>query len=170
MFPKIRYQSLFFYLVIFLLTIGFSACHHKHKSSDNSNIINEMPLPDPNKNYYSLESYEKEEMADNETIYQVIEQMPQFPGGDKELMYILSRRLKYPISALKNGIQGKVILRFVVTKTGSIVNPEVVRSLDPYCDKEALRILKSLPRFIPGKQNGVNVNVYYTLPVEFRIK
>ncbi|MDD4972532.1 MAG: energy transducer TonB [Paludibacter sp.] len=170
MIQKNRYQSISFYVVIILSAIGFTSCHHKIKESDQQNLITEMPLPNPNKNYYSPESYEKEVLVDNETIYQVIEQMPQFPGGDKELMYIISKRLKYPINASRYGIRGKVILRFVVTRTGSIANPEVVRSLDPYCDKEALRVLKTLPRFIPGKQNGVNVNVYYTLPVEFRLK
>jgi len=170
MIQKIRFQSISFYVVIILSTIGFTACHHKHKESDQQNIVNEMPLPDISKNYYSPESYEKEVLDDNETIYQVIEQMPVFPGGESELLFFISKHLKYPVIAQDNGIQGKVIVRFVVTRTGRIGNPEVVRSLDPYCDKEALRVIKSLPRFIPGKQNGVNVNVYYTLPVEFRLE
>ena len=151
MFQKIRFQTICFYVVIMISASGFTACHHKHRESDQQNRINEMPLPNPNKNYYSPESYEKEVLVDNETIYQVIEQMPQFPGGDQVLLYILSKRLKYPISASRNGIQGKVILRFVVTRTGTIANPEVVRSLDSECDREALRVIKSLPRFIPGK-------------------
>lgn len=110
---------------------------------------------------------------ENEKVYQVIEQMPVFPGGEGELLAYISKNLKYPVIAQENAIQGKVILRFVVSKTGQVDTVkavEVVRSLDPACDKEAIRVVKSLPNFIPGKQNGVNVAVWYTLPVTFRLE
>ncbi len=105
-----------------------------------------------------------------EKIWDVIEQMPSFPGGDGELMATLSKNIKYPVIAQENGIEGKVILGFVVTKTGAISDVTVLRSLDSSCDKEAIRVVKLLPKWIPGKQNGENVNVRYTLPVVFRLQ
>jgi Ca-activated chloride channel family protein len=106
----------------------------------------------------------------DEKIYTVVEQMPQFPGGETALMNYIAQNLNYPKTAQDNGIQGKVIVRFSVEKDGSISKVEVVRSLDPACDKEAIRIIKSLPKFIPAKQNGVNVAVWYTLPITFKLK
>jgi len=104
-----------------------------------------------------------------EKVYTVIEQMPVFPGGDAELLKYISKNLVYPPIAAENGVQGKVTLRFVVSKSGSVDKVEVVRSLDTACDKEAVRVVKSLPKFIPGKQNGVNVSVWYTLPITFKL-
>jgi len=102
-------------------------------------------------------------------VYETIEQMPQFPGGDSELQAFLNKNIKYPIIAQENGIQGKVVLRFVVTKTGVVDKVEILRSLDPACDREAIRVVKNLPTFIPGKQNGVNVSVWFVLPVVYRL-
>jgi len=166
---KIRFQLIHLYFFLILLVTGFTSCLHKHKSSNNSNIIREMPLPDVNVTSYSPEVHHKEVLND-EKIYSVVEQMPQFPGGESELLNYISKQLNYPGIARRNGIQGKVICRFIITRTGRIEKPEVVRSLDPACDKEALRVLRSMPVFIPGKQNGVNVDVYYTLPVIFRLE
>jgi protein TonB len=108
--------------------------------------------------------------VEEDHVYQVIEQMPQYPGGESELMSYIAKNLKYPVIAQENGIQGKVILRFVVSKSGVVDKIEVVRSLDPACDKEAVRVVKTLQRWIPGKQNGVNVSVYYTLPIAFKLE
>ena len=105
-----------------------------------------------------------------EKVYQVVEQMPQFPGGETAMMSSISQNLKYPTIAQENGIQGKVIVRFLVGVDGSISNITVVRSLDPACDKEAIRLIKLLPKFIPAKQNGVNVAVWYTLPIAFKLQ
>ncbi len=105
-----------------------------------------------------------------EKVYTVIEQMPVFPGGEQELLNYINKNIKYPVIAQENGIQGKVILRFVVSKTGVVDKVEVIRSLDPACDKEAIRVVKSLPHFIPGKQNGMNVAVWYTLPVTYKLE
>ena len=129
-----------------------------------------MPLPDVNATSYSPEVHHKEVLNDEERIYAVVEQVPQFPGGNSELLDYISKHLKYPGIARRNGIQGKVICRFIITRNGRIEKPEVVRSLDRYCDIEALRVIRSLPRFIPGKQNGVNVDVYYTLPIIFSLE
>lgn len=167
---KIRFHVFHLYLVFILLVTGFTSCLHKHKSSDNSNIVREMPLPDINSTNYTPIVHHKEVLSNDERVFAVVEQMPQFPGSETELLNYIARQIKYPGIARRNGIQGKVICRFIVTRTGRIEKPEVVRSLDPYCDKEALRVLRSMPVFIPGKQNGVNVDVYYTLPVIFKIK
>ena len=105
-----------------------------------------------------------------EKVWEVIEQMPQFPGGESELLSFIAKSIRYPVIAQENGIQGRVILRFVVSKTGVVSNVEVLRSLDSACDKEAVRVVKTLPNWIPGKQNGVTVPVYYTLPITFRLQ
>ncbi|SHG03047.1 energy transducer TonB [Dysgonomonas macrotermitis] len=95
--------------------------------------------------------------------------MPQFPGGDQELMKFISNNLKYPVIAQENGIQGRVTLRFVVKKDGSIADIQIIRGLDPSCDKEAMRVVKAMPRWIPGKQNGQTADISYVLPVNFRL-
>ncbi|MBD8347136.1 MULTISPECIES: energy transducer TonB [unclassified Dysgonomonas] len=99
-----------------------------------------------------------------------VEQMPQFPGGDVELMKFINGGIKYPTIAAENGIEGRVVIRFVVGKDGNVSDVQVVRSLDPSCDKEAVRVVKTMPKWVPGKQNGRNVPVYYTLPVLFKLQ
>ena len=102
--------------------------------------------------------------------YTMVEQMPQFPGGEKELLSYIAKNLHYPTVAAENGVQGKVFIRFVVSALGIVEGVEVIRSLDPYCDKEAMRVVAALPQWIPGKQNGRNVPVYYTLPIIFKLQ
>ena len=99
----------------------------------------------------------------------VIEQMPEFPGGEANLLRFIGSNLKYPESAQKAKIQGTVILRFVVNKEGKVEHGEIIRSLSPDCDREALRIVNLLPTWIPGKQDGKNVAVWYTLPLRFKL-
>ena len=112
-----------------------------------------------------------EQPKEEETkIFEVVEQMPSFPGGDAALMQFLSKNIKYPVVAEENGIQGRVIATFVVERDGSITDVKVVKSVDPSLDKEAVRVLKSMPKWIPGKQNGSAVRVKYTVPVTFRLQ
>ena len=106
---------------------------------------------------------------EKEVPYQAVEQMPQFPGGDAELMKYIQDHLKYPVIAAENGIQGRVIVRFVVSKTGEIQDVTVLRGVDSSLDKEAVRVIKSMPKWIPGKQNGNIVAVYFTVPVMFKL-
>ncbi len=106
----------------------------------------------------------------SEKVWDVVEQMPQFPGGDAALIKYLGQNIAYPKIAQENGIEGVVIVGFVVGVDGSISDVKILRSLDPSCDKEAIRIVKALPRFIPAKQNGVSVAVRYTMPIAFRLK
>ena len=107
--------------------------------------------------------------SDEGEILTVAENMPEFPGGMEALMKYLSKNIKYPSSALDNNIQGRSVLTFVVNKDGSIVDIEVVKSLDAACDKEAIRVVKTMPKWQPGKMNGRPVRVKFTLPVTFRI-
>lgn len=110
-----------------------------------------------------------EEASDEGDIFQVVEQMPEFPGGMEALLAYLGKNIKYPASAQENNIQGRAVIEFVVNKDGSIVDPKVVKSLDPACDKEALRVIKAMPKWNPGKQRGKPVRVKYTVPVTFRL-
>ncbi len=105
-----------------------------------------------------------------EEVFRAVEQMPQFPGGEAELMKYISKNIKYPTMAMENNIQGRVVVQFVVTKNGSIGEVKVIRSKDPDLDKEAVRVVKTLPKFIPGKMNGQAVNVWYTLPIMFKLQ
>ena len=103
-------------------------------------------------------------------VFDVVEQMPQFPGGPNALFEYLSKNIKYPVVAEENGIQGRVIVTFVVERDGSITDVKVAKSVDPSLDKEAMRVVKSMPHWIPGKQNGSAVRVRYTVPVTFRLQ
>lgn len=106
---------------------------------------------------------------DENEIFKSVEQMPQFPGGEAALMKYIDSHIQYPPEAAKNNIQGRVILQFVVDKTGEIGEIKVVRSVDKELDEEAVRIIKTLPKFNPGRQNGQAVAVWYTLPVTFKL-
>ena len=103
-------------------------------------------------------------------VFDVVEQMPEFPGGQQELMNFLMKNVKYPKVAQDKGTQGRVILQFVVNKDGSVVEPTVVKSVSPELDQEALRVIKMMPKWQPGKQNGEVVRVKYTIPVSFRLQ
>jgi len=103
-------------------------------------------------------------------VFDVVEQMPSFKGGDAALMEWLSKNIKYPVVAEENGIQGRVVATFVVERDGSITDVKIVKSVDPSLDKEAVRVLKAMPKWIPGKQNGQAVRVKYTVPVTFRLQ
>lgn len=103
-------------------------------------------------------------------VFDVVEQMPSYPGGMGALMQYLSSHIKYPAIAEENSIQGRVICTFVVERDGSITDVRVAKSVDPNLDKEATRVIKSMPHWIPGKQNGSAVRVKYTLPVTFRLQ
>lgn len=105
-----------------------------------------------------------------ETIYRSVEQMPRFPGGEAALMKYLDSHIVYPPLAAMNEVEGRVVVQFVVKKDGSVGEVKIVRSVDKDLDKEAIRVVKSLPKFTPGRQNGKAVNVWYTLPVPFKLK
>ena len=113
----------------------------------------------------------EEEEPEEQTIFEVVEQMPEFPnGGMAGLMQFLSKNIKYPTIAQENGTQGRVTVQFVVNKDGSIVDAKVLRGVDPYLDKEALRVIGTMPKWKPGMQRGKPVRVKYTVPVMFRLQ
>ena len=103
-------------------------------------------------------------------VFDVVEQMHSFPGGQAALMSWLGSNIKYPVVAEENGVQGRVVCTFVVERDGSITDVKVVRGVDPSLDKEAIRVLKAMPHWIPGKQNGSAVRVKYTVPVTFKLQ
>lgn len=103
-------------------------------------------------------------------VFDFVQQQPMFPGGQTALMKYLSEHTKYPVVAQENGVQGRVTVQFVVEKDGSISDVHVLRGVDPSLDKEAVRVVKSMPRWTPGKQNGINVRVNYRVPVLFRLQ
>ena len=109
------------------------------------------------------------ELVDTDKIYEQVEEMPSFPGGSNALLSFIAANLKYSVVAQENGIQGRVIVKFVVEKDGRITDVEITRSVDPSLDKEAMRIVKAMPKWKPGKLKGNCVRVKYTVPIVFRL-
>ena len=102
-------------------------------------------------------------------VFQVVEQMPQFPGGQAAMMKFIADSLRYPSVACENRIEGRVVVQFVVDCEGNILNPLVVWSVDPLLDREAIRLVKLMPKWIPGRQNGKPVNVVCLVPIRFKL-
>ncbi len=125
--------------------------------ADENTIIDVAPV---------IETAEEEE-ADEAEVFFIVEDMPEFPGGDLALRKYIANAIKYPVIAQENGIQGKVYVTFVVGKDGKVANARIARGVDPSLDKEALRVVNSLPTWKPGKQRGKPVNVSYTVPINF---
>lgn len=133
------------------------------KGTDDLNVVRE------HKEEIIVEEKKPEPVDDNK-VFDVVEQKPQFPGGEAALLKWVSEHIRYPAMAQENNIQGRVVVQFVVTKTGAVGEVKVVRGKDPDLDKEAVRVVKSLPKFVPGKMNGHAVNVWYTLPIQFKLQ
>ncbi len=119
---------------------------------------------------YTPPVVEEEEEESSTTIFTVVEEMPEFPGGQGELLQYLSKSIRYPVIAQENGIQGRVSCSFVVEKDGSVTDVQVLRGVDPSLDKEAIRVISAMPKWKPGKQRGKPVRVKYTVPVTFRLQ
>jgi protein TonB len=113
---------------------------------------------------------EKEEEKEDAPVFFIVEEMPEFPGGQLALRTFIAQSIKYPVIAQENGIQGKVFINFVVEKDGTVTKATVFRGVDPSLDKEALRVVNSLPRWKPGKQGGKPVRVSYTVPINFQLQ
>ena len=114
-----------------------------------------------------VEPVQMEQRNETKIFGDVVEQMPMYPGGQKALMEYLAANVRYPEETCA---QGRVVVSFVVERDGSITEPKVVRSIDPTLDKEALRVVNAMPKWIPGSQNGTRVRTRYTIPITFRIK
>ena len=135
---------------------------------ETTTIINEDTQAPVEVKYVPVQVVEEE--PEEQTIFEVVENMPEFQGGQAALMAYLAKNIKYPTIAQENGTQGRVIVQFVVNKDGSIVDAKVVRSVDPYLDKEALRVINTMPKWKPGMQRGKPVRVKFTVPVMFRLQ
>ncbi|MBT3622250.1 energy transducer TonB [Flavobacteriales bacterium] len=133
---------------------------------DEVEIENEIEIED-------TESDEDEEIEieeeDDEEFFMVVENMPEFPGGDLGLMKYIQKNVKYPAIAKEYNITGKVYVNFIVDKSGSVTNVKIVRGVDKNLDAEAVRVVKSLPKYKPGKQRGKAVRVMYTIPINFTL-
>lgn len=140
---------------------------------NNTNIIEEPDFMDTEADSYTMiyaqpQLFSSKEIdKDDATIFYAAEEMPEFPGGDLALLNFLSKNIKYPAIAAENGIYGKVTVNFVVNKDGSISDAKILRGVDQALDKEAIRVVNSLPRWKPGKQTGKTVRVSYSVPINF---
>jgi len=146
-------------LVLFVVALGLF----------NTEIIKAQNKPVKNSDLKEAVKKDSINSNENDKVFTEYETMPQFPGGDNAFLSFINMNLKYPESAIKEKKEGKVILRFVVTKTGGVDKVEIVKSLQPDCDNEAIRVVKMLPKFIPGKYSGKPMSFWYTLPVTFRL-
>ena len=126
--------------------------------ADDNTLINVAPV-------ISAKEEEEEEEAQ---VFFIVEDMPEFPGGEMALRTYIANQIKYPVIAQENGIQGKVYVTFVVGKDGAVRDAKIARGVDPSIDKEALRVINTLPKWKPGKQRGKAVNVSYTVPINFQ--
>ncbi len=106
----------------------------------------------------------------NQKVFDVVEQMPEFPGGMEALVKYMAENMKYPEDAKKQQVEGRVLVQFIVETDGSVSNTEVLKRVFPSLDAEAVRVISGMPKWIPGKQNGKVVRVKYTIPVSFRFK
>ena len=108
--------------------------------------------------------------AEDNNTYEVVEEMPKYPGGTEAMMAFIGQHLQYPSVSIENGVQGRVVVQFVIEKDGTPTDFKVIRNVDPYLDKEAIRVLSLMPKWTPGRQRGVPVKVRYTVPVTFRLQ
>ena len=155
--------ALFAFPAFALLMLGNMSCTSEKKQADES--VKEQPVSVPD----SVDQPVAVPLVED-TIYNVVEEMPQFPGGVSKLMEFITKNLQYPESAQEQGIQGRVIAQYVVEKDGSVSNIRVIRGVSEELDAEAVRVLKLMPKWTPGKQNGKPVRCRYTIPVQFRIR
>ena len=110
------------------------------------------------------------EQSESDKVFEVVDEMPSFPGGQGAMYDFMARNIQYPKVAEENGVQGRVIVTFIVKKDGSLSDVRVVKSVDPALDKEAVRLIKSMPKWSPGIEKGQFVNVKFTVPVTFRLQ
>ena len=159
------YKYLLFVPLAFALMF-MNSCKRKPKvqkqEMEGTRVVVKAESSEDTAQFKSAESTEK--------TYVVVEQMPAFPGGDAALMKYLSENIKYPKAAEKAGEQGRVVVNFIVEKDGAISNVNVVRSVTPTLHAEAVRVIKAMPKWVPGKQDGQSVRVKYNVPVSFRLQ
>ena len=167
--PWARMKALFVLPVAFVAVAVISCTSPKEKKTDaNQEAVQQsQPASAPEIQVVTYAPQPKE--VEQGEVFQVVEEQPMFPGGMEEMMKFLQQNVKYPKEAYEQGKQGRVIVQFVVNTDGSISNDTIVRSVDPLLDAEALRVVRSMPNWTPGKQKGEPVRVRFTLPVTFRL-
>lgn len=134
-------------------------------------ILTTEDTPDsPQNNCYTPPAVVDDEETDDNEIFIVVENKPEFPGGDGALLKFINQSIKYPVIAQENGIQGRVVCSFVINRDGSVVDVEVLKGIDPSLDKEAIRVVSNMPKWEPGKQRGKPVRVKFTVPITFRLQ
>ncbi|MBR3896492.1 MAG: energy transducer TonB [Bacteroidaceae bacterium] len=112
---------------------------------------------------------EAKDKIETDKVYQVVEKMPEFPGGKQRLLNWVMKNIQYPAEARRKGVQGRVVITFVINKNGKAVEPLIVQSVDPLLDKEAIRLVNSMPKWEPGEEKGEPVRVKFTMPINFRL-
>ncbi len=139
---------------------------------NNPSIIYKMPIyvPDSSMHYFRKIPYEDLPSNMHGEVFFIVDTMPEFPGGETALKNYIAEHIKYPSNAHDNGIEGTVYVTFIIDTSGKVVESKIARGVIPALDKEAIRVVESLPRWEPGKKNGVKVNVSYTLPVKFKLQ
>lgn len=147
------------------LILSLSTASYSTKMSSNNTFLQNRPIEKQ-----SEKPVRDSISNDGDKIYDRPDVMPQFSGGESALLEYIRKNITYPVAALKQGIQGRVIVRFVINKSGRVEKVEIARPIHPACDKEAARIVKSFPKWIPGKLNGENVSVFYVIPINFKIQ
>jgi TonB family protein len=151
--------------VIIIVLALFPACAAKRKVPTAQTEITPPSPPSPSNNLKNEVTAE-----DENTPFVVVEEMPEFPGGDSLLLDYIARNTKYPEKAKANKIEGRVIIRFCVTKEGGVDRISVIKSVDPELDAESVRVAGTLPKFKPGRQGGKVVPVWYMIPITFALK
>ena len=148
-----------------MVVVGMGAKNGKPAKAENTDVVFDMPLEEAMK-----AEKQKKETPQEKVIFQVVEQMPEFPGGMQKAMEFLGKNIKYPVAAQEAKIEGRVIVQFVVERDGSVSDVKVMRGVNPELDAEAIRVVSMMPKWIPGKQRGKAVAVKYTMPMMFRLQ
>ncbi len=148
-----------------MVVVGMGAKDGKPAKAENTDVVFDMPLEEAMK-----AEKQKKETPQEEVIFQVVEQMPEFPGGMQKAMEFLGKNIKYPVAAQEAKIEGRVIVQFVVERDGSVSDAKVMRGVNPELDAEAVRVVSIMPKWNPGKQRGKAVAVKYTMPIMFRLQ
>jgi periplasmic protein TonB len=165
-------KLLSFSALMFLVAF-FTSCSNnsqfKESKEDSVNLAEIKRIEQEEKNNSSSDKASKESKAKAYESF-AIDEKPIFPGGDEGLTDYVTNHIIYPKESKKKGIQGTVYVRFVVTKTGAIGETDIMRTVDPLLEMEALRIVKSLPKWTPGKKNGNTVDVWFIIPIKFKLK
>ncbi len=169
-----------FILIGGLILIGMMGCRKAYEKpisnhrietnweDGNGSVIQEQPIF--NLDYRDSITPDGKRVYSKNHVFEIVEEAPSFPGGEKKIQEFLNLNLKYPESMVESNIQGRVFCQFIIEKDGSISDIQVVRSIHELLDNEAVRVINLMPNWIPGKQGGVPVKVRFTLPVQFKLQ